>query len=65
MLRIPLVVGGRELSGCTNGIGRVEGDFLIVEMLPWMCEKLEVSEGTMMAVDNLTGEFRMQRAVEE
>ena len=65
MLLIPLVVGGRELADCTHGIGRVEGDFLKIEVLPWMAEKLGVSEGTIMAIDNTTGEFRMQRAVEE
>jgi hypothetical protein len=32
--------------------------------MPWMADKLGVSEGTIMAVDNSTGEFRMQRAVE-
>jgi hypothetical protein len=64
MLLIPLAVGGRELAECTKGIGRVEGDFLKIEVMPWMADKLGVSEGTIMAVDNSTGEFRMQRAVE-
>jgi len=60
-LRIPLAVGGKELIGYTKGIGRVDGDFLKIEVMPWMAEKLGVSEGTVMRVDNLTGEFRMQR----
>jgi hypothetical protein len=65
MLQIPLAVGGRELAGYTKGIGRIEGHFLKIEIQPWMAEKLGVAEGTLMSVDNLTGEFRMQRAVEE
>ena len=65
MLQIPLAVGGRELADCTKGIGRIEGHFLKIEVLPWMAEKLGVSEGSVMAVDNTTGEFRMQRAVQE
>lgn len=64
MLSIPLAVGGRELIPYTKGIGWVEGYFLKVEIRPWMAEKLGVGEGTIMAVDNLTGEFRMQRYVE-
>lgn len=65
ILQIPLAVGGDELKECTKGIGHVEGQFLIIEILPWMAEKLGVSEGTIMAVDNSTGEFRMQRADEQ
>ena len=64
VLQIPLAVGGRELADCTKGIGRVEGHFLQIEVLPWMAEKLGVEEGTVMSVDNITGEFRMQRATE-
>ena len=64
VLQIPLAVGGRELADYTKGIGHVEGHFLKIEVLPWMAEKLGVSEGTVMSVDNITGEFRMQRAVE-
>jgi hypothetical protein len=64
MLQIPLAVGGRELADCATGIGRIEGQFLKIEVLPWMAEKLGLSEGTIMSVDNITGEFRMQRAVE-
>ena len=65
VLKIPLAVGGQELIGCTSGIGRVEGEFLLIEILPWMAEKLGVSEGSIMAVDNLTGEFRIQAAPED
>lgn len=65
LLRIPLEVGGQTLIGCTKGIGHVDGDFLVIEILPWMIEQLGISEGDLLAVDNHTGEFRMQRAVDE
>ncbi len=62
MLKIPLVVGGSDLIACTKGIGVVDGHFLKIEVQPWMANKLGVSEGTVMTVDNTEGEFRMQRA---
>ncbi|MDB6092853.1 MAG: hypothetical protein JWM32_415 [Verrucomicrobia bacterium] len=63
LLQIPLAAGGRDLVDCTKGIGRVDGEFLKIEILPWMAGKHGVSEGTIMAVDNFTGKFRMERAV--
>jgi hypothetical protein len=59
-LLIPLQMGGDELAKCARGIGEVEGDFLKIIILPWLAEKLGLSEGSLVRVDNDGGKFNIQ-----
>lgn len=65
LLQIPLDAGGRDLAPFAKGIGQVEGEFLVVEVLPWLAEKLHVHVGSKVIVDNLEGKFRITRNDEE
>ena len=65
LLQIPLDAGGRDLAPFAKGIGQVEGDFLVVEVLPWLAEKLQVHVGSKVIVDNLEDKFRITRNDEE
>lgn len=65
LLQIPLDAGGRDLAPFAKGIGHVDGDFLIVEVLPWLADKLHVHVGSEVIVDNLEGKFRITRNDEE
>lgn len=62
VLRIPLVEGGRELARSARGIGRVEGDQLIVRVPAFLAENLRIGQGSLVVVDNLEGKFRMTRS---
>jgi hypothetical protein len=61
LLQIPLDAGGRDLAPFAKGIGQIVGDFLVVEVLPWLAEKLHVHVGSEVIVDNLEGKFRITR----
>ena len=61
MLRIPLSAGGAELLACSRGIGELDGEFLQVVIQDWLAERLGVSEGTMVVVDNVQGRFNIRR----
>jgi hypothetical protein len=56
-VRIPLEAGGSELAPLTRGIGVVDGDFLIVVIKPWLAEKLNITLGSLVVVDNKNGKF--------
>jgi hypothetical protein len=59
ILRIPLAAGGARLRRCARSISRVEGDFLEVTIPAWLAEKIKISEGTVVAVDNRWGKFNI------
>jgi len=59
-LRIPLAAGGGELVECSRGISTVADDMLVVEILPWLAEKLKIGEGSLVTVDNHDGKFNIQ-----
>ena len=59
-LRIPLAAGGSELVACSGGIGKVEGEFLSIEIMDWLAQKLGISEGSLVTVDNANGKFNMR-----
>jgi hypothetical protein len=65
MLRIPLAAGGNELVACSRGIGESDGEFLSIHIMDWLAEKLGVSEGSIVAVDNANGKFNIRRADED
>lgn len=59
-LRIPLAAGGRELVECSRGISTVADGLLVVEILPWLAEKLKISEGSLVTIDNRDGKFNIE-----
>ena len=58
-LRIPLVAGGQELIACSQGIGVVDGDYLTIVIQPWLADKLKLSTGSIIFVDNRNGKFNI------
>jgi hypothetical protein len=61
-LRIPLAAGGDRLAPLARGIGVVEGDYLVVVILSWLAEKLDVRAGSLVDVDNRDGRFTITRS---
>ena len=59
VLRIPLAAGGQELIACSHGIGVIDGDYLTIIIQPWLADKLKVSTGSMISVDNRNGKFNI------
>jgi len=62
MLRIPLAAGGDKLAILARGIGEIQGDYLQVVIQPWLAEKLRVSAGSLVFVDNKNGKFTITRS---
>jgi hypothetical protein len=60
-LAIPLNIGGSELAQVAGKIGRIEKDLLIVEILPWLAERMNIQEGSLVTVDNEEGKFNITR----
>ncbi len=63
VLQIPLSAGGAALIPCSRGLSRVENDTLIVTIPDWLAEKLGLSEGSSVIVDNRHGRFNITPAV--
>jgi hypothetical protein len=61
-VRIPLSVGGAELAPLAQGIGRVNGDYLVIEIQRWLAEKLRIGEGSFVLIDNRKGKFNITRS---
>ena len=60
MLRIPLEAGGKDLAACARVIGQVDGEFLSIHIMGWLAQKLGISEGSRVAVDNANGKFNIR-----
>jgi hypothetical protein len=60
LLRIPLEAGGSELVESSRGIGQVEGEFLSIEIMDWLAQKLGISEGSLVIIDNANGKFNIR-----
>lgn len=58
-LRIPLAAGGSKLKRCARGIAHVDGEFLNVIIPSWLAEKLNITEGNVIVVDNREGRFNI------
>ena len=58
-LRIPLAGGGSRLRRSARSISRVDGDVLHVTIPGWLAEKINVSEGSIVTVDNRWGKFNI------
>jgi hypothetical protein len=57
VLRIPLAAGGARLKRSARGISHVDGDFLVIEIQDWLAPKLNITEGSMVDVNNRDGRF--------
>jgi hypothetical protein len=64
VLRIPLEAGGDRLVECSKGIGEVHGAFLEVVIPTWLAEKLGITEGSWVSVDNANGKFNLRPLVD-
>jgi hypothetical protein len=62
VLRIPLAVGGDKLVPFVRTIGKIEGDYLVVIIQPWLAEKLRIGPGSFVYVDNNNGKFTITRS---
>ncbi len=60
VLRIPMEAGGFDLVDCARGIGEVKGEFLEIVIPDWLAEKLYLSEGSLVGVDNQNGKFNIR-----
>jgi len=58
-MRIPLAAGGADFIECTQGIGRVVGADLHVVIPASLAEKLGVSAGMEVVVDNRSAKFNI------
>jgi hypothetical protein len=61
-LRIPLDAGGAALMDCVRGIGQSDGEYLNIVIKPWLAEKLQISNGSIVIVDNRDGKFNITRS---
>jgi hypothetical protein len=62
MLRIPLEAGGQDFVECSRGIGVIDGGFLCIHIQEWLAEKLGISEGSVVDIDNSDGTFNIRPA---
>jgi hypothetical protein len=58
-LRIPLSVGGRRLRRCARSISHVNGNVLNIIIPDWLASKLNISDGSVVSVDNRDGRFNI------
>ncbi len=65
MLRIPLEAGGSEFVACSRGIGEIDGAFLTIEIKDWLAEKLGITEGCFVSIDNANGKFNIRLAASQ
>lgn len=62
LLQIPLVVGGDKLAPYAKGIGEVRDGYLVITILPWLAEKLNIGDGNLVVVDNADGKLNITRS---
>jgi hypothetical protein len=61
VLRVPLNAGGEQINAVASGISVVDGDDLVIIIPPWLAEKVEISEGTEVCVDDRSGIFNITK----
>jgi hypothetical protein len=65
VLLIPLEFGGRDLAANAAGIGEIVGDVLRVDIPDWLAQRLNLSVGTIVDIDNTDGKFNIRRVASE
>ncbi|HEY1490730.1 MAG TPA: hypothetical protein VGF90_06795 [Verrucomicrobiae bacterium] len=58
-IRIPLAVGGDQLAPLAKGLGRIDGENLVVTIPSRMAEKLKILPDSIVSVDNQNGKFNL------
>ena len=59
-LRIPLAAGGAALAPAAGRIATSDDQFLIITIKPWLAEQLGISEGSLVDIDNIDGQFNIR-----
>lgn len=59
VLQIPLEVGGSALHEVARKISTVDDECLTIPIPDWLAEKLGITDGTLVAVDNRNGKFNI------
>src|SRR6185295_2005764 len=59
-LRIPLAAGGAALAAAAGRIATSDDQFLIITIKPWLAEQLGISEGSLVDIDNIDGQFNIR-----
>jgi hypothetical protein len=65
VMRIPLDAGGEQLAIVAKGISEIDGDDLLVTIPHWLAQKIGVSEGSEVYVDDRWGKFNITKAAVE
>ena len=61
VLRIPLAMGGGEFTHVTEGISEIDGPYLKITLPQWLVQKLDLRDGSRVAIDNKDRKFNMTR----
>jgi hypothetical protein len=61
-LQIPLAVGGDKLAPLVRAISEIADGNLNVVIQPWLAEKLSITAGSLVVVDNCNGKFTISRS---
>lgn len=59
VLRIPLAMGGHEFTHVTESISEIDGPYLKIMLPQWLVQKLDLREGSRVAIDNRDRKFNM------
>jgi hypothetical protein len=59
VLRIPLAMGGDEFTHVTEGISEIDGPYLKIVLPQWLVQKLDLRDGSRVAIDNRDRKFNM------
>ena len=59
VLQIPLAEGGAGLVAASRGIGVVIEDYLEITIPAWLAQRLGISDGTVVNVNNLNGKLNI------
>jgi hypothetical protein len=62
VVRSPLDGGGEQISLVARGISAVDGDDLVSTIPHWLAQKIDVSKGTEVYVDDRNGKLNITKA---
>jgi len=59
LLKLPLFEGGDEFIHCTESISEIDGPYLKIILPDWLVKKLDLRDGSRVAIDNKDRKFNM------
>ncbi|MDE1152936.1 MAG: hypothetical protein PW788_10405 [Micavibrio sp.] len=59
VLKVPLFDGGDEFIHCTESISEIDGPYLKITLPDWLVQKLNLRDGSRVAIDNKDRKFNM------